>query len=69
LLLYIATGFHKIYERQDNWDYMRYTNKPITDISFESGFENNTHLSHLFKKRFGASLLTYRKEESSSKVS
>ncbi len=45
------------------------TNKPITDISFESGFENSTHFSHLFKKRFGASPLHYRKEESSSKIS
>jgi AraC-like DNA-binding protein len=32
------------------------TRKPITDISFESGFENSTHFSHLFKKRFGLSL-------------
>ena len=45
------------------------TNKPITDISFESGFENSTHFSHLFKKRFGASPLNYRKEECSSKIS
>ncbi|HET9745249.1 MAG TPA: helix-turn-helix transcriptional regulator, partial [Chitinophagaceae bacterium] len=45
------------------------TNKPITDISFESGFENSTHFSHLFKKRFGTSPLNYRKEESSSKNS
>jgi AraC-like DNA-binding protein len=45
------------------------TNKAITDISFESGFENSTHFSHLFKKRFGASPLHYRKEESSSKIS
>ena len=45
------------------------TNKPITDISFESGFENSTHFSHLFKKRFGASPLNYRKEEFSSNIS
>jgi len=38
------------------------TDKPITDISFESGFENSTHLSHLFKKRFGLSPLKYRKK-------
>jgi len=41
------------------------TNKPITEISFESGFENSTHFSHLFKKRFGASPLHYRKVETS----
>ena len=45
------------------------TNKLITDISFESGFENSTHFSHLFKKRFGTSPLNYRKEESSLKIS
>ena len=45
------------------------TNKPVTDISFESGFENSTHFSHLFKNRFGASPLNYRKEEFSSKIS
>ena len=41
------------------------TNKSITDVSFESGFENSTHFSHLFKKRFGASPLHYRKQETS----
>ncbi|HET9431427.1 MAG TPA: helix-turn-helix transcriptional regulator [Chitinophagaceae bacterium] len=46
-----------------------HTDKQITDISFESGFENSTHFSHLFKKRFGASPLNYRKEKSSSKNS
>jgi AraC-like DNA-binding protein len=38
------------------------TGKPITDISFESGFENSTHFSHLFKKRFGLSPLQYRRQ-------
>jgi AraC-like DNA-binding protein len=38
------------------------SDKPITDISFESGFENSTHFSHTFKKRFGLSPLKYRKE-------
>ena len=38
------------------------TDKQITDISFESGFENSTHFSHLFKNRFGASPLNYRKK-------
>ena len=45
------------------------TNKPITEISFDSGFENSTHFSHLFKKRFGASPLQYRKEKTSPPVS
>ena len=38
------------------------TGKPITDISFESGFESSTHFSHLFKKRFGLSPLKYRRQ-------
>jgi AraC family transcriptional regulator, exoenzyme S synthesis regulatory protein ExsA len=36
------------------------TDKPVTDISFDSGFENSTHFSHLFKKRFGLSPMKYR---------
>ena len=45
------------------------TSKPITDISFESGFENSTHFSHLFKKRFGLSPLKYRKQNEIPQVS
>lgn len=45
------------------------TAKPITDISFESGFENSTHFSHLFKKRFGLSPLKYRKQNEIPQVS
>lgn len=45
------------------------TDKPITDISFESGFENSTHFSHLFKKRFGLSPLKYRKQNEIPRVS
>ena len=45
------------------------TDKPITEISFESGFENSTHFSHLFKKRFGLSPLKYRKETEASQIS
>jgi len=44
------------------------TDKPVTDISFESGFENSTHFSHLFKKRFGLSPLKYRKENEVSRA-
>jgi AraC-like DNA-binding protein len=36
------------------------TDKQITDISFESGFENSTILA-IFKNRFGVSPLNYRK--------
>jgi len=33
---------------------------PITDIAFESGFEDSTHFSHVFKKRFDQSPLKFR---------
>jgi AraC-like DNA-binding protein len=36
------------------------TNKPVNDISFESGFESSTHFSRVFKNRFGKSPLQYR---------
>jgi len=39
-------------------------NKTIADISFESGFENSTHFSHVFKKHFGISPLKYRQTNS-----
>lgn len=36
------------------------TDKAVNDISTESGFENSTHFSKAFKKRFGLSPLQYR---------
>jgi AraC-like DNA-binding protein len=35
--------------------------KSINEVSFECGFENNSHFSRVFKKRFGASPLKFRK--------
>jgi AraC family transcriptional regulator, exoenzyme S synthesis regulatory protein ExsA len=40
------------------------SNNTIADISFQSGFENNTHFSHAFKKHFGVSPLKYRQTNS-----
>jgi AraC-like DNA-binding protein len=40
------------------------SNNSIVDISFESGFENSTHFSHVFKKNFGISPLKYRQQKS-----
>ena len=34
--------------------------KSINDVSFESGFENSTHFSRVFKERFGISPLQYK---------
>lgn len=36
--------------------------KNIVDVSFESGFENNSHFSRAFKYKFGMSPFQYRKE-------
>ena len=38
------------------------TDKSINDISFECGFESNTHFSRAFKNLFGASPLQFRKQ-------
>lgn len=62
--LYKTTPGHWLQEQKLNHGYQLLvsTTKPINDISFESGFENSTHFTHLFKKRFGLSPLQYRKE-------
>lgn len=39
------------------------TKKNINEITFESGFENSSHFSRVFKDKFGASPLHYRKEQ------
>jgi AraC-like DNA-binding protein len=38
------------------------TAKSINDVCFECGFENYTHFSRVFKKRFGIPPLEYRKQ-------
>jgi AraC-like DNA-binding protein len=42
------------------------TQKNINEIMFDSGFENSSHFSRVFKERFGASPLHYRKEQRDS---
>lgn len=37
------------------------TTKPVNEIVFESGFENNTHFSRVFKEKFKLSPSQYRK--------
>ena len=69
--VYKTTPGHWLQEQKLNHAYklLVSTGKPITDISFESGFENSTHFSHLFKKRFGLSPLNYRKKNEISPLS
>lgn len=45
------------------------TDKTVNDISLESGFENSTHFSKAFKKRFGLSPLQYRHQATIAQVS
>lgn len=39
------------------------TNKTLADIGFESGFENQTHFSRVFKEKIGVPPLQYRKQQ------
>ena len=40
---------------------LKTTSRTTTRIAAEAGFKSATHLSHLFRKRFGMSMLEYRK--------
>jgi AraC family transcriptional regulator, exoenzyme S synthesis regulatory protein ExsA len=40
------------------------TTKAVNEIAFESGFENTTHFSRVFKERYGKSPAHFRKEYS-----
>jgi AraC-like DNA-binding protein len=42
------------------------THKQVSDVTFESGFENMAHFSRAFKQKFGASPLQYRKSRESA---
>jgi len=44
------------------------TDKPVSDITLESGFENIAHFSRVFKEKFGISPLQYRKHQESTTV-
>jgi AraC-like DNA-binding protein len=44
------------------------TKKNVNDIMMECGFENSSHFSRVFKEKFGASPLNYRKEQVRSAV-
>jgi len=51
--------------RKKRLDYSRYflhqSNKNVTEIAYESGFDNVTHFSKVFKQEYGLSPLQYRK--------
>ncbi|GAA4421505.1 hypothetical protein GCM10023187_57420 [Nibrella viscosa] len=38
------------------------TSMLVNDVAFESGFENNSHFSRVFKEKFGTSPANYRKQ-------
>ncbi|HEY3406058.1 MAG TPA: AraC family transcriptional regulator [Ohtaekwangia sp.] len=38
------------------------TSKSVNEVAFESGFENNTHFSRVFKEKYGKSPVHFRKE-------
>lgn len=42
---------------------LRTTDKAVSDIAFECGFENNSHFSRLFKENYNISPLQYRKQQ------
>jgi transcriptional regulator GlxA family with amidase domain len=42
------------------------TRKNVNEIMMECGFENSSHFSRVFKDKFGASPLNYRKEQEHS---
>ena len=44
------------------------TDKPVSDITLESGFENIAHFSRVFKEKFGISPLQYRRHQESASV-
>lgn len=44
------------------------TDKPVSDVLFESGFENNAHFSRAFKQKFGISPTRCRKHYESAAI-
>jgi AraC family transcriptional regulator, exoenzyme S synthesis regulatory protein ExsA len=43
---------------------LQHTEKPITEVVFESGFINITHFDRVFKKHFGINPLKFRRQHS-----
>ncbi len=41
---------------------MQSSTLPVSDVAYESGFENQTHFCRVFKEKFGTSPLQYRKQ-------
>jgi AraC family transcriptional regulator, exoenzyme S synthesis regulatory protein ExsA len=61
-LFYTTPGKWLMAKRLDYAQLMLHTTrKNINEITFESGFENISHFSRVFKERFGASPLNFRK--------
>ena len=47
-------------------DLLRTTKQSITEIAFNSGFENTSHFSRIFKEKFGLSPLQFRKKQATA---
>lgn len=64
-LFYISPGKWLIARRLDYARLLLFTTKKsINEITIESGFENTSHFSRVFKERFGTSPLHFRKTQS-----
>nr|WP_295935077.1 AraC family transcriptional regulator [uncultured Dyadobacter sp.] len=62
---YVSPGKWLITRRLDYAQLLLFTTrKSINEITLESGFENTSHFSRVFKERFGTSPLHFRKAQS-----
>ena len=66
-LVYQTTpGKWLIQKRLDYASLLLHTSSsPVNEIAFESGFENNTHFSRVFKEKFGVTPLQFRQQQRS----
>ncbi|MEO5683977.1 MAG: AraC family transcriptional regulator [Chitinophagaceae bacterium] len=61
-LYHTTPGKWLLEKRLDHaWQLLHNQHKPVADVSFESGFENASHFSRAFKKRFGKAPASMKK--------
>jgi AraC family transcriptional regulator, exoenzyme S synthesis regulatory protein ExsA len=62
-VFHTTPGKWLLQKRLENANLLLHTTpKSVSEIAFESGFENNTHFSRVFKEKYGLSPFRYRKE-------